>query len=86
MRSFWSVSFSIFLFLFVVLATSDLQSDRTQRQIPSLVQGVKDFGLLVGAFGNVKYLPLLASPDSPGSVDAFLQDGILNFIDHAKRY
>ncbi|TCD67694.1 hypothetical protein EIP91_012060 [Steccherinum ochraceum] len=57
-------------------------------QIPSLVQGVKDFGLLVGAFGSVKHLSTLSSPESPSfaGVDAFLQDGILTYVDHSKRF
>jgi len=55
-------------------------------QIPSLVQGVKDFGLLVGAFGNVRHLSAFGSPESTSTVDAFLQDGILTYVDHSKRY
>lgn len=57
-----------------------------QVQVPSLIQGVKDTGLLVGAFGPVDMASLLsgASPPIP-HVDAILVDGVLSYIEHSMR-
>ncbi|CAL1701370.1 unnamed protein product [Somion occarium] len=51
--------------------------------IPSLVQGAKDFGLLVSAFGRPDDLTVFSGGAS--GVDALLQDGILTYFDHSKR-
>ena len=55
-----------------------------QNRIPSLIQGVKGFGLLVGAYGVPENVSSLSDRDS-GLVDAFLLDGILTYFDHSKR-
>ncbi|KAI0693587.1 hypothetical protein BC835DRAFT_1068445 [Cytidiella melzeri] len=52
-------------------------------QVPSLVRAVKDFGLLLGAFGGKEQLSLLSAGEN--SADAFLQDGILTYSDYSKR-
>ncbi|GBE79586.1 Ankyrin repeat protein nuc-2 [Sparassis crispa] len=56
-------------------------------QVPSVIQGVKDFGLLVAAFGtpdDLARLPMSSGADS-NRIDASLQDGLLMYIDHYKR-
>ena len=55
-----------------------------QHQVPSLIQGVKDFGLLLGAFGGTEHGAIRGMGDS-NSVDAFLQDGILTYSDYSRR-
>lgn len=55
-----------------------------QYKIPPLIQGVRDFGLLVGIFGEPQHLTTLSAHDSY-AVDACLQHGIMTFIDHSKR-
>ncbi|KAI0092627.1 hypothetical protein BDY19DRAFT_495425 [Irpex rosettiformis] len=52
--------------------------------VPSLVQAVKDFGLLLGAFGGIEHLAPLSTGEN--SADAFLQDGILTYSDYSKRF
>ncbi|KAK7695463.1 hypothetical protein QCA50_000099 [Cerrena zonata] len=54
-------------------------------KIPSLAQGAKDFGLLVGAFGRPDDLSVFAGGNDTSGVDALLQDGILTYFDHSKR-
>ncbi|KAI0755453.1 cyclin-dependent protein kinase inhibitor [Irpex lacteus] len=44
---------------------------------------VKEFGLLLGAFGATEQIAALSVGDN--SVDAFLQDGILTYSDYSKR-
>ncbi|KAL4241238.1 Peroxisome assembly protein 12 [Abortiporus biennis] len=53
-------------------------------KVPALIQGVKDFGLLVGAFGGSEHMSNLSIHDS-FAVDAYLQDGILTFYDYTRR-
>lgn len=54
-----------------------------QSQVPSLVQAVKEFGLLLGAFGATEQIAALSAGEN--SVDALLQDGILTYSDYSKR-
>lgn len=54
-------------------------------RVPSLIQGIKDMGLIVGTYGspdNLASLSALAGSSSP-LVDAVLQEGLLNFTNHA---
>lgn len=44
-------------------------------EVPSLIQAVKDCGLLLGAFGVAGQLPMLES----NGIDAFLHDGIMAY-------
>ena len=46
-----------------------------QNEVPSLIQAVKDCGLLLGAFGTTSQLPMLES----NGIDAFLHDGIMTY-------
>lgn len=63
-----------------------------QARVPSLIQGVKDFGLLVGTFGlreDFERLPPPSSAAGAGAdangVDAVLHDGVLTYFNHGKR-
>jgi hypothetical protein len=47
--------------------------------VPSLVQAVRDAGLLIGAINNGTRL------DGDMAMDAILYDGVLGFQDHAGR-
>ncbi|KAH9843881.1 cyclin-dependent protein kinase inhibitor [Rhodofomes roseus] len=56
-------------------------------RVPSLIQGVKDLGLLVGTFGTqeeLAQLPTSSGADANG-VDAALQDGVLTYFNSYKR-
>ncbi|KAI0750892.1 cyclin-dependent protein kinase inhibitor [Daedaleopsis nitida] len=56
-------------------------------RVPSLIQGVKDFGLLVGTYGlreDLERLPTSAGADASG-VDAALLDGVLTYFNHKQR-
>lgn len=55
--------------------------------MPALVQGVKDVGLLIGAYGSREQTTTLLRVASaePNSVDAVQQEGIISFIDHGTR-
>ncbi|KAH9938577.1 uncharacterized protein B0H18DRAFT_1081185 [Fomitopsis serialis] len=56
-------------------------------RVSSLMQGVKDLGLLVGTFGaqeELAQLPTSAGADANG-VDAALQDGVLTYFNSYKR-
>ncbi|RPD67076.1 hypothetical protein L227DRAFT_582465 [Lentinus tigrinus ALCF2SS1-6] len=56
-------------------------------RVPSLIQGVKDIGLLVGTFGlleDVERLPTSASAEANG-IDAALHDGVLTYFNHKQR-
>lgn len=58
-----------------------------QARVPSLIQGVKDFGLLVGTFGlleDLERLPSSAGAEASG-VDAVLHDGVLTYFNHGKK-
>ncbi len=58
-----------------------------QARVPSLIQGVKDFGLLVGTYGlleDVERLPTSASAEANG-IDAALHDGVLTYFNHKQR-
>ncbi|EKM59343.1 uncharacterized protein PHACADRAFT_136945 [Phanerochaete carnosa HHB-10118-sp] len=44
-------------------------------EVPSLIQAVKDCGLLLGAFGVASQLPMLES----NGIDAFLHDGVMTY-------
>src|ERR1700726_1468003 len=50
-----------------------------QTPVPSLIQGIRDAGLIVGAFSSSKGPPPLASSATKDdvSVDALLQDGLV---------
>ena len=55
--------------------------------MPSLIQGVKDFGLLVGTFGlleDIERLPTSAGTEASG-VDAALHDGVLVYFNNKQR-
>ncbi|KAI0921288.1 hypothetical protein AcW2_006306 [Taiwanofungus camphoratus] len=56
-------------------------------RVPSLIQGVKDLGLLVGTFGAKEDMSKLhASSDTDANgIDAALQDGVLTYFDYYKR-
>ena len=58
-----------------------------QVRVPSLIQGVKDLGLLVGTFGTQDELALLptSSGADPNGVDAALQDGVLTYFNSYRR-
>jgi len=55
--------------------------------IPSLIQGIKELGVILAVFGSHDQLGKLngmfASPaaDAP-KIDATLNDGVLSYIDH----
>ena len=69
------------------LRLSSYNSYWQQVRVPSLIQGVKDLGLLVGTFGtteDVGRLPTSSGTDAFG-IDAALQDGVLTYFDHNKR-
>lgn len=55
--------------------------------MPSLIQGVKDLGLLVGTYGAQEDLGKLptSSGTDPNGIDAALQDGVLTYFDFYKR-
>lgn len=58
-----------------------------QAQVPSLIQGVKDFGLVVGTYGlreDTEKLPTTAGMEANG-VDATLHDGVLIYFNHTQR-
>lgn len=55
--------------------------------MPSLIQGVKDFGLLVGTYGlreDTERLPASSGTEANG-VDATLHDGVLIYSNHTQR-
>ncbi|KAI0638270.1 cyclin-dependent protein kinase inhibitor [Trametes polyzona] len=57
-------------------------------RVPSLIQGVKDFGLLVGTFGlpeDLERLPSSAAGAEAAGVDAILHDGVLTYFNHGKK-
>ena len=57
-----------------------------QAQVPSLIQGVKDFGLVVGTYGlreDTEKLPTTAGMEANG-VDATLHDGVLIYFNHTQ--
>ncbi|EJD01250.1 cyclin-dependent protein kinase inhibitor [Fomitiporia mediterranea MF3/22] len=57
-------------------------------KVPSLVQGVKDTGLLLGVYGKHDQCTLLNDPsdgDTTISVDAFIHEGVVTFLDHSSR-
>ncbi|CCM04807.1 uncharacterized protein FIBRA_07000 [Fibroporia radiculosa] len=56
-------------------------------QAPSLIQGVKDLGLLVGTYGSSEDLGKLptSSGTDPHGIDAALLDGVLTYFDFFKR-
>ncbi|KAF8529169.1 cyclin-dependent protein kinase inhibitor [Hysterangium stoloniferum] len=49
-------------------------------KVPSLVQGIRDSGLLLAAFGSRES----ASQADLGTLDALMQNGVLTFIDHTR--
>jgi len=56
-------------------------------RVPSLIQGVKDLGLLIGTYGaqeDLSKLPTSSGTD-PNGIDAALQDGVLTYFDFYKR-
>jgi CDK inhibitor PHO81 len=57
-----------------------------QAQVPTVVQGIKDTGLLVGTFGTAQETTALAAlgPDVPG-VDAVLGEGLLTCLEQSVR-
>jgi hypothetical protein len=54
--------------------------------VPSLIEGVKDSGLLVMIWGSQEMVASLASTHdlNEGSLDALLRDGVLTCLDHQK--
>lgn len=55
-------------------------------QVPSLIHGIKNVGLLVGIHGtSERSVPITTS--IPGAdantVDAYLSDGVVVYVDHA---
>ncbi|KAI5124795.1 hypothetical protein M0805_005429 [Coniferiporia weirii] len=56
-------------------------------KVPSLIQGVKDIGLLLGVYGQPdQAVSLTKSTDTDATlVDAFIQDGVVRFLDHSSR-
>lgn len=56
-------------------------------RVPSLIQGVKDLGLLVGTFGTQDDLVSLSTSSGAdlNGVDAALQDGVLTYFNSYKR-
>ena len=55
-------------------------------KVPSLIEGMKDAGLLVMTWGSGEMLASLASIYEPyeRTLDAILRDGVLTFLDHPK--
>ena len=53
--------------------------------IPSLIQGIKELGVILAVFGSQAQLGglngMFASADAP-KIDATLNDGVLSYIDH----
>ena len=58
-----------------------------QTKVPSLVQGVKDSGLLLGVYGRRAQTEALSKSTTPDAilVDAFYADGVMSFMDHSSR-
>lgn len=56
-----------------------------QTKVPSLVQGVKDNGLLLGVYGRRAQTEALSKSSTPDLVDAFYVDGVMSFLDHSSR-
>ncbi|KAG8888011.1 ubiquitin-protein ligase peroxin 12 [Tulasnella sp. 332] len=57
-------------------------------RVPTLLQAIKDKGVLLAAFGAQEHLALLPSLTvsetmTPTLVDAVLRDGVLSYMDHA---
>lgn len=68
--------------------TSVLQrTDQTaQVKVPSLVEGMRDAGLLVATWGSSDMLTSISSTYEAyeGTLDAFLREGVLMFLEHPK--
>ena len=58
-----------------------------QIKVPSLIQGVKDMGLLLGVHGQLEQTSTLnKSPNMDATLaDALLRDGVVSFLDHSTR-
>ena len=58
-----------------------------QTKVPSLVQGVKDNGLLLGVYGRRAQTEALSKSLASDAVlvDAFYTDGVMSFWDHSSR-
>ncbi|OBZ76417.1 Ankyrin repeat protein nuc-2 [Grifola frondosa] len=75
--------------LLVRLLASDLLHRIYSRghtvQVPSLIQGVKDLGLLVGSFGSPENMDKLPTFSDANGIDAALHDGVLTYFNYGKR-
>lgn len=58
-----------------------------QTKVPSLIQGLKDTGLLLGVYGEREQTSLLTDPLDPDAipVDAHFHEGVVSFLDHSSR-
>jgi len=56
-------------------------------KVPSLIQGVKDLGLLIGVYGQREQTLSLSKTmhSDATAIDAFFQDGVVSFLDHSAR-
>lgn len=58
-----------------------------QTKVPSLIQGVKDMGILLGVYGHRAHTSSLTASTTPDAnlVDAVFHDGLISFVDHSSR-
>jgi hypothetical protein len=57
-----------------------------QAKVPSVMQGIKNTGLLVGTFGTQDQMTYLSSSSMDGtSVDAILRDGLFVCLEQSMR-
>lgn len=56
-------------------------------QVPPLIQGMKDTGLLIGVHGRREHVSLLSVnvTTDPNFVDAYFHEGVVTFLDHSSR-
>ncbi|KAF8342028.1 Glycerophosphodiester phosphodiesterase domain-containing protein, partial [Cantharellus anzutake] len=50
------------------------------QQVPSLILGIKEHGVMLAAFGNTNLLPLSSATGTSTKVDAMLTEGVLTFV------
>ena len=55
--------------------------------MPTLIQGVRDTGLLIGAYGQREQTHVLSRSGNPETqlIDAYIQEGVVSFLDHSSR-
>lgn len=58
-----------------------------QSKVSTLIQGVKDMGLLIGVYGQTDQISSLSKTNQSESllIDSYFHDGVLSFLDHPAR-